>query len=100
MNFAGSSYEKTKGGHFCSDQANEIQSEAECKIAAEKLDLQWDYSWTGQNDFPACLYAEGGRNKVYFNLSPNPSRNPLELPSNSRENYSAICKIAGKIFRV
>ena len=86
MNFAAPSYKKTKVGHFCSDLANEIKSATECKQAAERLGLHWGASWTGPNDFPACLYADDGRNKAYFNLSPNPNR------SKPNPKYSAICK--------
>ena len=90
MNFADPLYIKTKVGHYCSARANEIQSATECKKAGERLGLQWAQSWTGPNDFPACLYADDGRNTVYFNLSPNPKR------SNPNPKFSAICKTAGK----
>ena len=91
MNFADPLYIKTKVGHYCSARANEIQSATECKKAGERLGLQWAQSWTGPNDFPACLYADDGRNTVYFNLSPNPKR------SNPNPKISAICRTAGKI---
>ena len=55
--------------------------------AANKLGLEWGNSWDGTNDFPACLYAQDGRNLVYFNLSPNPDR------VNLNPKFSAICKI-------
>ena len=64
----------------------EIKTESECKKAGKFLGLQWGGSWNGKNDFPACLYAEDGRNRVYFNLSPDPKRR------NVNPKYSAICK--------
>ena len=91
MNFAETTYIRTKPGHLCSAVANEIPSANECKKAGERLGLQWAQSWTGENDFPACLYADDGRNTVYFNLSPNPKR------SNPNPKISAICRTAGKI---
>ena len=78
-------YEKMSAGSLCSDAKYEITSESECKQAGELLGLQWKQSWDGPNDFPACLYAEDGRNLVYFNRSPNPRR------TNVIPKYSAIC---------
>ena len=78
------------GGFQCRDEKDEVVSESECKESGELLGLQWAYSWGGTNDFPACLYADDGRNSVYFNLSPNPSR------TNVIQRYSAICRTEGK----
>ena len=61
----------------------------ECKAAATKLGLEWADSWSGQGDFPSCLHAEDGRNKVYFNTNKNPGR------SNLNQKYAAICKAIG-----
>ena len=82
-------YEKTSAGTLCSDVKYEITSESECKQAGELLGLQWKQSWDGPNDFPACLKALDGRDKVYFNLSPNPGR------TNVQETYLAICMTKG-----
>ena len=82
-------YKKTSVGTLCADKAFEL-TEKECKTAATVLGLQWAVSYDGPNDFPACLYADDGRNKVFFNRSPNPSR------TNVNQKYSAICKAKGK----
>ena len=82
-------YTKTPVGSLCADKADEL-TENECKKATTRLGLQWGTSWDGPNHFPACLYADDGRNKVYFNSSPNPSR------TNVNQKYSAICKANGK----
>ena len=83
-------FEKTRVGTLCRDEEYEITSEGQCKQAGELLGLQWANSWNGPNDFPACLYADDGRNMVYFNLSPNPGR------TNLNPKYSAICMTTGK----
>ena len=78
---------KIQRGTLCSVTGlKEITSENECKAAGENLGLVWAHSWNGPNDFPGCLYAEDGRNKVYFNTSPNPRR------TNLSPNYAAICE--------
>lgn len=79
-------HEKMPVGTLCNETKTEITSESECKEAGELLGLQWGHSWNGPNDFPACLYAEDDRNRVYFNLSPNPSRTDVN------QGYSAICR--------
>ena len=80
-------YEKIQPGTLCTSEAmDEIRSEDECKEAAHRLGLQWAQSWNGPNDFPGCVYAQDGRNKVYFNVSPNPRR------TNLNPEYAAICK--------
>ena len=83
-NFA---YEVTAKGSMCSDSIDEATSEDECQEAATKLGLQWGRSFNGPNNTPRCLYAEDGRNIVYFNLTPNPSG------ANGNSQYSAICRI-------
>ena len=83
-------FEKTSVGTLCSEEKYEITSEDECKQAGELLGLRWAHSWYGSNDFPACLYADDGRNMVYFNRSPNPGR------TNVNKKYSAICMTKGK----
>ena len=73
-------------GTLCRDIKYEITSETECKEASELLGLQWDTSYDGPNEFPACFYADDGRNVVYFNLSPNQQRETVYA------KYSAICR--------
>ena len=80
-------------GSLCRDETYEVTSENECKQEGESLGLQWGAAWNGANDFPACLYADDGRNLVYFNLSPNPTRT---LTETKHKQYSAICKTPGK----
>ena len=81
-------FKKIQLGTLCDSQSmDEIQSAKECVTAAEHLGLQWAHSWNGPNDFPGCLFAQDGRNKVYFNTSPRPGR------TNLNPRYSAICKI-------
>ena len=81
-----SNYKTAAKGSMCSELSDEINSETECKNAATKLGLKWGLAWNGPNDFPACLYAQDGRNLVYFNSSPNPGR------ENVNSTYAAICK--------
>ena len=66
----------------------EIESETKCKAAASQLGLQWGQSWKGRGDFPGCLLAEDGRNKVHFNSSPYPERRWNKL----NPKYAAICQ--------
>ena len=86
--FGGMRYEKTPVGFLCSEKKYEIESEEKCKQAAEALELQWAASWNGPNDIPACLYADDGRNKVYYNLSPG-------IRTNLNPKYSALCRAKG-----
>merc|ERR1711962_1986782 len=80
---------KIQRGTLCSATGSkEITSANECKAAAEELGLVWAGSWNGPNDFPGCLHAEDGRNKVYFNTSPNPRR------TNLNPKYAAICEVS------
>ena len=82
---------KIKLGTLCSSTGlEEIKSENECKAAAEKLDLVWEVSYNGPNEFPACFHAEDGKNKVYFNTSPNPSRS-TEAKTEAKTE-AAICQ--------
>ena len=83
----GRNYEITALGTLCSNVRYEFKSEAECKNSAKTLGLHWAHAWKGPNDFPGCLYALDGRNKVYFNLSPHPDR------INVNPKYAAICKV-------
>ena len=79
--------QKIERGTLCSTEGlEEINSEADCQLAAETLGLKWGYSWNGTNDFPKCLHADLGRKEVLFNTSPTPASSDL----NSR--YAAICK--------
>ena len=63
-----------------------ITSEKECRKAAEILEMQFAHSWNGPGDFPGCLIAHDGREKVYFNRSPSPSNTANNL------KYGAICE--------
>ena len=99
LNFSGYPYEITKGGYYCSDKANEIQSAAECKKAAKQLGVSWGGSFmpsSGDNSFPACFHKTNYADKcdrIWFNLSPNPRRN------HAARTHSAICNVAGKILK-
>jgi len=78
---------KIRRGTLCSATGSkEMTSENKCKAAGEKLGLVWAHSWNGPNDFPGCLHAEDGRNRVYFNTSPHPRR------TNLNPKYAAICE--------
>jgi len=77
-------YEELPSGKLCSS-GKEIKTEGECRKAAEALHEDFDHAWNGNGDFPDCLIANDGRNKVYFNLSPNPSTTANNL------RYGAIC---------
>ena len=62
-----------------------VSSEEECRKAATTIQKQFDHAWNGPNDFPGCLIANDGRDKVYWNTSPSPS----ETANNPQ--YGAIC---------
>ena len=62
-----------------------VSSEQECRKAATSIQKQFDQAWNGPNDFPGCLIANDGRDKVYWNTSPSPS----ETANNPQ--YGAIC---------
>ena len=62
-----------------------VSSKKECRKAATTLQKQFAQAWNGPNDFPGCLIANDGRDKVYWNLSPSPS----ETANNPK--YGAIC---------
>ena len=79
-------YEKTPVGNICSDIKNELGSKEECQVAAQHLGLRFANSYDKSGDFPRCLYADDGRNEVYFNLNPNPGRDSVY------STFSAICK--------
>ena len=64
----------------------EITSEEECRKAAKMLEMQFAHSWNGPRDFPGCLIAHDGREKVFFNTSPSPNNTANNL------QYGAICK--------
>lgn len=66
-------YEKNHLRGVCFYEENEVKSEDECLIAALNLDLEWGHAYYEDGDFPACYYAEDGRNKTFFNKSPNPA---------------------------
>ena len=79
-------YVKLENGQVCQPPASmPITSEQDCIAAATSLGLHWKVSWNGINDFPGCLFADDGRSKVYFNLSPYPAT------SNLNPNYAGIC---------
>ena len=81
------SSQKIEPGILCSTKGlDEMTSKNECKAAGEKRGFQWGNSWNGSGGFPGCVYADDGRNKVYFNISPRPGS------KNLNEKYYAICK--------
>ena len=83
-------YEKTQVGFPCDKEQYEIKSEEECKRAGANLGFTFGAGYNGPNDFPACLYADDGRNLVYYNRSPNPKRTDFN------PKYSAICMKKGR----
>ena len=80
--------ELAKLNTFCSAATHTvpIKSEAQCRAASAKLKLVFARGFYGTGDFPGCLRANDGRNKVYWNRSPRPS------PTPNRPLYSAICQ--------
>ena len=78
-------YVKLVNGQVCQPASTSITSEKDCTAAANSLGLNWGNSWNGPNDFPGCLFADDGRSKVYFNLSPSPAT------SNLNTKYAGIC---------
>ena len=52
----------TDSATLCSNEGlEEINSEADCQLAAETLGMKWGDSWNGTNKYPKCLYSEDGR---------------------------------------
>ena len=79
-------YRKIKIATLCGDQdLDEIKSADQCKDAGEQLGLKWNGTYDGPNDFPGCIHAEDGRNKVYFNTNAKPGF------TNLKKTYAAIC---------
>ena len=78
-------YEELSSGEVC-PSGKEITSEEECRKAAKMLEMQFAHSWNGPRDFPGCLIAHDGREKVFFNTSPSPNNTANNL------QYGAICK--------
>lgn len=86
-------YEKMPVGTLCKSIKRELTIGKKCKEAGKLLGLQWGGSWDGYKDFPACFYADDSRSKVYFNLSPNPTRKLNFDRYPSHKKYSAICTV-------
>ena len=82
-------------GELC-PSGYEITSESDCIAAADNLQLEWQGSWEGHDDFPNCLFANDGRSKVYFNLSPKPSK----TVHGGMLKYAAICQKPSKLLGV
>ena len=83
-------YEQTQLGSPCDGEQYEIKSEDECQRAGTNLGFPFFQGWNGPNDFPACFYADDGRNLVFYNRSPNPKRTDFN------PQYSAICMKKGR----
>ena len=86
---------KMSDGELC-PSGYEITSESDCIAAAYNLQLEWQGSWEGHDDFPNCLFANDGRSKVYFNLSPKPSK----TVHGGMLKYAAICQKPSKLLVV
>ena len=80
-------FKEVASGLLCSTAANTapITSEEQCRTASVRLKLVFANAWSGSGDFPGCLHANDGRDLVYWNKSPTPSR----IANNP--NYGAIC---------
>ena len=86
-------------GELCYTHHFNIQSEGDCKAAAQSLGLQWGKAWVGPGDHPGCLHTTDSRNKVrcrsysrsrnvsqvYYNLSPVPN-------TVATKGYLSICR--------
>jgi len=78
----GSGYGMTIDGDGCN--SGRITDEQECKTATQALGGTYGNKWYGKSDAPGCVYANDGRNKVYFNM---------ELNANGHNSkYQEICK--------
>ena len=62
-----------------------VSSEQECRKAATTIKKQFDHAWNGPNDFPGCFIANDARDKVFWNLSPSPSKTA------NKPEFGAIC---------
>jgi len=80
---------KLHDGQQCMDAANSqlITDEKTCRDAAKQLGYQYETSghWTAVGDFPGCLHANDGRNKVYFNTA------SASEATGWNAKYAAIC---------
>lgn len=82
----GSPYKKMSDGQLCSTNMFPIDSLADCREASQALGLSFGIGWHGPGDFPGCQFANDGRAKVFFNLSPSASN----VATNPK--YAAICR--------
>ena len=81
------SYEMIQENTICNAATlNEIKSEDECEIAAQKLELLFGGVIDVADDFPACALDLNGNDKVFININENPKR--INVP----KRYIAICK--------
>jgi len=77
-------YGLTIDGDGCN--SGRITDEQECIEATKALGGTYGNSWWGKSDAPGCIFANDGRNKVYFNM---------ELNANGRNSrFQEICKMS------
>ena len=70
-------------GTYCPD-GEDVTTEAECRQAAIDLSIQFASAWNGSGSHKYCIYADDGRNKIFFNSSPTPANTPSP-------KYGSIC---------
>lgn len=84
---------KTVLGEYC-PHGHDITTARGCSMAAKSLGLDWAVSWYGPTDHQYCVYADDGRNKVYFNTAGSDAAS-----SPPKKRYASICKaLANKYY--
>jgi hypothetical protein len=84
-------YVKQDDGEHCSN--GRITDETSCRMAAAYIGETYARTWHGSTDTPGCIFANDGRNVVYFNTA---------LDANGyNARYAEICLISrGFTFRL
>ena len=79
-------WQKLASGQLCSKihHTEAVTSEAQCRVAAAELGLEFGAAWAGPGDFPGCFH-DPLTVKVFWNSSPSPG-----LTANV-PRYRAIC---------
>ena len=72
--FSESGVYKMSDGELC-PSGDLITTAADCKAAAEFLKLKWASTWHGDGDYQNCIFANDGRSRVYYNVSPKTKSN-------------------------
>ena len=75
-------------GTYCPD-GEDVTTEEGCREAATYLSIPFSSSFSADGDHKYCLYADDGRNEIFFNTSPSPGNFPTS-------EYGSVCQKQGK----